>query len=112
MIDVPIESQSVCFNRAISIAQILFRKQNTHLVAVALLHIQQHCVEILVSGLDCCGETGGGPGRRMPERARCEPRHLTPATGLDAGRDDQELSAAGAEIANSVLNAATPDLDR
>jgi len=47
----------------------------------------------------------------MPVRARREPRHLTPATRLDPGRDDQELSAAGAKIANRVLNAATPDLD-
>ena len=52
VIDVPIEPESVCFNRAIGVAEIFFRKQNTHLVAVALLHIQQHCVEILVSGLD------------------------------------------------------------
>ena len=52
VIDVPIVPQSVYFDRAIGIAEIFFRKQNTHLVAVALLHIQQHCVEILVSGLD------------------------------------------------------------
>ena len=53
VIDVPIEPQSVGFDRAIGIAEIFFRKQNAHLVAVVFLpHIQQHGVEILVSGLD------------------------------------------------------------
>ena len=112
MIDVPIEPQSVYFSRAIGIAQIFLWKQNTHLVAVALLNIQQHCVEILVSGFDLLRRNrGAGLGRRMPEWARREPRHLTPAPRLDPGRDDHELSAANAEIADGVLNAATPDLD-
>src|SRR5438045_4123886 len=110
VIDVPIEPHSLYFDRAIGIAQIFFRKQNTF--AVTPLHTQQHCVEILVPGLDLLRRNrGAGLGRRMPERGRREPGHLTSAPRLDPGRDDQELPAADTEIANSVLNAATPDLD-
>jgi len=58
----------------------------------------------------CCGETAGQG--LVGARARREPRHLAPASRLESGRDDQEFSAAGAEIANGVLDAATPDLDR